>query len=350
VTVLAPTENPEVTAYVAEVAQHLADLPAAERDDLLDDLAQHLAEIAAEPGPPLVERLGSPAEYAAELLASAGVTPRPTRRPPGVRAVAVADAVRSSAAYRAVAAFAPELRPAWWVARGALAAWLLAEALTHEQWHTAPLFLPKPGGSAVLGLVLLVVSVVASVSIGRRALSRWQWAAVMAADVVLLAFGAHIADKAFDRLNDVQTSYVVNNVDMAPNDACLRSHDGRPIQNLYAYDGNGNPIDQVVLYDEKGTPIDNLCVTDVDDNGRPTSTQYATDANGRHVVNVFPRRRYVTVTDPTATGAPPSESTVVEPPPAIVPPKLAAPGAAPTTASSTTAPTTATTVGPPPTP
>ncbi len=61
----------EADRYLKEVAPHLAALPAQERADLLDDLAQHLREIAAEPGPPLTERIGSPEAYAAELLASA---------------------------------------------------------------------------------------------------------------------------------------------------------------------------------------------------------------------------------------------------------------------------------------
>ena len=46
--------------YLKDVAPYLAALPAEERADLLEDLAQHLREIAAEPGPPLNERLGSP--------------------------------------------------------------------------------------------------------------------------------------------------------------------------------------------------------------------------------------------------------------------------------------------------
>ena len=57
--------------YLKEVAPHLAALPPDERADLLEDLALHLQEVAAEPGPPLEERLGPPAAYAAELLATA---------------------------------------------------------------------------------------------------------------------------------------------------------------------------------------------------------------------------------------------------------------------------------------
>lgn len=54
------TATPDAERYLREVASHLAGLPAGDRAELLEDLAQHLEEIAAEPGPPLSERLGSP--------------------------------------------------------------------------------------------------------------------------------------------------------------------------------------------------------------------------------------------------------------------------------------------------
>ncbi len=54
------TATTDADRYLKEVAPHLAALPSEERADLLEDLAQHLREIAAEPGPPLAERLGAP--------------------------------------------------------------------------------------------------------------------------------------------------------------------------------------------------------------------------------------------------------------------------------------------------
>lgn len=61
-------------AYVAAVRSLLGDLPAGEREELLEDLAAHLAELAAEPGLSLQERLGPPSAYAVEFVASAGLT------------------------------------------------------------------------------------------------------------------------------------------------------------------------------------------------------------------------------------------------------------------------------------
>ncbi len=81
-TATSDTATLEADRYLREVAPHLAALPAEERADLLEDLVQHLREIAAEPGPPLAEQLGSPEAYAAELLASAGVIAQPRPRLP----------------------------------------------------------------------------------------------------------------------------------------------------------------------------------------------------------------------------------------------------------------------------
>lgn len=50
----------EAERYLKEVARHLGGLGTEEQADLLEDLNQHLLEIAAEAGPPLRERLGSP--------------------------------------------------------------------------------------------------------------------------------------------------------------------------------------------------------------------------------------------------------------------------------------------------
>ncbi|MDE9364835.1 hypothetical protein PZ938_04395 [Luteipulveratus sp. YIM 133132] len=64
------------TAYRERVGAALADLPAEERDDLLEDVAEHLAELSVELGDPsaavLEQRLGTPEQYAAELRTAAG--------------------------------------------------------------------------------------------------------------------------------------------------------------------------------------------------------------------------------------------------------------------------------------
>ena len=69
-----------VRVYLARVRTALADLPASEIEEILDDVRPHLAEIEAELGEGarvegLIERLGTPESYAAELRASGGYPP-----------------------------------------------------------------------------------------------------------------------------------------------------------------------------------------------------------------------------------------------------------------------------------
>jgi hypothetical protein len=67
------TVDGEVARYAAAVRAAFADLPAPDRETLLEDIEDHLVEVAAESGGPLEERLGPPETYAAELRAWAGL-------------------------------------------------------------------------------------------------------------------------------------------------------------------------------------------------------------------------------------------------------------------------------------
>lgn len=66
-----------VRVYLARVRTALADLPASEIEEILEDVRPHLTELEAELGEgarveALIERLGTPESYAAELRASGG--------------------------------------------------------------------------------------------------------------------------------------------------------------------------------------------------------------------------------------------------------------------------------------
>ncbi|GAA1318025.1 HAAS signaling domain-containing protein [Pseudonocardia xinjiangensis] len=70
--------------YLAGIRSALADLPAPELAEILDDVRAHLADLTAELGADashaaLVARLGSPAVYAGELRAAAGYPPAPVQ-------------------------------------------------------------------------------------------------------------------------------------------------------------------------------------------------------------------------------------------------------------------------------
>jgi uncharacterized membrane protein len=95
------------------VRARLADLPPEEREDLLADTEASLLEAAEEEDAPLALRLGPPERFADELRAAAGL--EPAGRP--VRAGRLRELVAHPAVTRA-RAWARELAPVWWVARG----------------------------------------------------------------------------------------------------------------------------------------------------------------------------------------------------------------------------------------
>lgn len=77
------------TSYAEAVGRCLDDLPSATAAELLEGLGEHLAEVGADDFGSLVELLGPPDSYAAELRASAGlparaVFTRPMPQPPSV--------------------------------------------------------------------------------------------------------------------------------------------------------------------------------------------------------------------------------------------------------------------------
>jgi hypothetical protein len=87
--------------YLAGIRSALADLPASELADILDDVGAHLADLTAELGSEaghaeLVARLGTPSAYAGELRAAAGYPPAPAP-------AAARERSRSAAAWFAVA-------------------------------------------------------------------------------------------------------------------------------------------------------------------------------------------------------------------------------------------------------
>ncbi len=172
------TERDEITAYVEGVRRELAGLSETTRDELLEDLPEHLAEVRAEGSGTLVDRLGTPAAYAAELRASAGVVggfpePPPNRlaglieaRDNAVRALRRADLqVGPVIGYEKASDFLILLRPAWWVLRGYLAAMALAYLIEGNR-NTVGL-LPRLGGNDLVAVFLLGGCVIVSILLGQ---------------------------------------------------------------------------------------------------------------------------------------------------------------------------------------
>jgi hypothetical protein len=157
----------DLEAYVERLGACFADLPAAERTELLDDVAGHLAEVAAEDGRPLADRLGPPEQYAAELRVAAGLPA------PGTAATTAFGRWKRRlggldrrtgpvVGYERTTDFLRQLAPAWWVLRGYAAAAVLLWAVD------GPSLVPTIGGNAWAGGLISVAAVVASVWLGRR--------------------------------------------------------------------------------------------------------------------------------------------------------------------------------------
>lgn len=176
------TAQDEIAGYVAQVREALGGVPDSTREELLDDLPEHLTEVLAEGNGSLVERLGSPSAYAAELLAAAGLGGEPPARRDQVTelrewAVQVRErsAVWLAAAdvrvgpvlgYAKASEFLVLLRPAWWVLRGYLVAMVVAQIL---DTGSEPIgLLPRIGGSELVALMLAAAGIIGSIWLGRR--------------------------------------------------------------------------------------------------------------------------------------------------------------------------------------
>jgi hypothetical protein len=286
----------DVARYATAVRAAFADLPAPERELLLEDLEDHLAEVAAEDDGPLAARLGAPEAYAAELRASAGL-PAPgaaARRPrrSSLRESRVARRLQRSwraavahPAGGAVVGFLPELRPAWWALRGYLAVQAVAvalSALTNDSGLSFPL--PAPFGSELLGLLATAVAVVVSVRWGRRGQGgTGRRALTLAGNAVLALFGVALllqlgADEAAgDHYRPDQV------VSYAGPISGLRS-DGEEISNIFAFDADGKPLRDVYLVDQDGDPV---VVTHYDN--EYLEPRIALDRDGNEVPNRYPQ-------------------------------------------------------------
>jgi hypothetical protein len=305
------TERPVVPVdaqpYLAAVRQLLWSLPADERDELLDDLSAHLAELAAEDGPPLRERLGTPSAYAADFVASAGVEPTTARR----------ITMPSVHLPESVQARWTALRPAWLVLRPFAIVFAGAELLRDG-------FFGDANAAAVVVLGLLAIALV---STSQHLTGTWDRLATVAGAIgVLVVVGAFSHGR--------QITYV-DRAGWEPN-GILQRGDGSTVSNIWAYDTDGNPVD-VFLFDQNGRPLDDIGFDGFDDRtGDQLRSEPRRDANGAPIANLFPREQH-------RSGRYGDE---IDPAPAVSTPRLRS-----STTTSTSVPaTTTSTTGPPSTP
>ncbi|MDG4771940.1 hypothetical protein [Solwaraspora sp. WMMD792] len=243
----------EITHYVEQVRAALADLPGPVRDELLEDLPEHLAEVLAEGDGTLVDRLGDPTEYAAELRTSAALDAPAAAPGIGHRAAVAWRATRDRLGridrrigpvlgYGTASEFLRLLRPGWWVLRGYLAAMLFSYLTSGNP----PGIFPRPGGSVVIGLLALGGFVAGSIWLGRRRprLTSWpRWTLTVTTAIAVL-FGM-VAVVDIDRRSRSSTPGPV----YYQNDPYLQ------VQDVYIYDGQGRLVEGARLFDENGQPI-----------------------------------------------------------------------------------------------
>jgi uncharacterized membrane protein len=307
-----------VRVYLARVRTALADLPASEVEEILEDVRPHLAELEAELGEgarveALIDRIGTPESYAAELRASGGYPPEAESAAPATAArlakpriavwglllsalalgmlafgVAVVGRVDALAGLLLVApVFAVSLVL---MLRGGVGrvlalpevAWLrrvLANGREQDETGKLLRYLAslKPAWWVVCALALVAFTLLLMVR---------QRSAVLLVPFVLLVGAAIVwagprvgRDRRLLWLAVPVSAFVVGSVlggigsvtDLvsrdrtyyAPSYSTAEDHygtdqltyGGRSIENVYAFDGEGKPLAEVYLYDEDGRPI-----------------------------------------------------------------------------------------------
>ncbi|MFF4773876.1 hypothetical protein ACFY05_13550 [Microtetraspora fusca] len=239
--------------YARAVRAELADLPAKDRDELLEDLDDHLAEVAAESDTPLEERLGSPKAYAAELRAAYGGRPARTRRSLTGRAAAVLGAAHGRllrlTPYRQLVTFLPELRPAWWAMRGYALALVVLSAVGSGG--------VVPGDPVAWVFTLLVIW--ASVWLGRRTVagvgSGWRRTPLILANAAA-AWAVLVGVAAADHTGVYETTVRYDAGGPPPVEVRnVATFDGGGIYNILPYAADGTALTDVRLYDQDGRPI-----------------------------------------------------------------------------------------------
>jgi hypothetical protein len=346
-----PIVHPGVTDYVVAVRAQLDDLTDDELDELTGGLEADLDDALGETpvaGRTPREEFGSPAAYAAELRAAAGLSPRADERGRhGAEAVrdrlrAGRDRVREHPQWPVIRDFLLCVRPAWWVLRALLAVYVIRQVLF------------DPATAVVW--VLLGVAIVVSVQLGRCGVAErgaaWRVAIGLgnAVAVLVLLYAGPAA---------VYTRTEVISVSGGQQDGVWV--DGVEVRNIFPYDDQGRPLRGVQLYDQEGHPVA------VGEGARevldgvgyqcPLVSQVpAVDSGSRQRWNVFPlRQRCDTEGLPSAVG--PEEPRPAKLP-AVTPGPLILGGAADATATPTPSPTaplpttapSSTTVLPTPTP
>ncbi len=252
-TTTAPTHEQQAIEFAAAVREHLADLPEAELDELLDGLQADLAERLADD-----DELGDPVRYADELRQAAGLPARDEtaargreKRRATLRERWAAARERSIVFWaatpgrRAARDFMLSLKPVWWVLRGLVLAQVLLALVGQGLGRDLnPLSFP-----------VLLALVVVSVQWGRGewASKRWARATRAVAQAVAVVLVLPVSMLTIDAA--ARPNYVYVDEGMPPYGLF---NSGMPVSNIFAFGCDGQQLDGVQLFDQNGQPITTL--------------------------------------------------------------------------------------------
>lgn len=288
--------------YLRRVRAALADLPAEEVAEVMEDLEPHVAEVFEEAGSAqeVERRLGTPEEYAAELRAAGGYPSAqavPTEKPRAWRAryvLLAAAAVTLGAGASGVAALSwydeDTLVPVFITALAAIPAlWLVfAGIVRRSDVESLPEYRTLRGlGDRLvaglpwterlrgmrgawwlvrLGLLALafvgaaraeggywLIAILATAAVlvwagGRVAADRRLLLVVVPANALAIGLGLALAAQAIDPPASSGGYYPVSSVSGL-------SYDGRELSTVFAVDAEGNHIPEFYLYDRNGNPL-----------------------------------------------------------------------------------------------
>lgn len=309
--------------YLERVRSRLADIPADDLEEVVQDLETHLVELD---DADIEAELGAPDEFARDFRMSAGLEGqyRPGRLK-DLRAAAKRFGGRLENGARRLAELTrwQSIRPFWIWIRGWLFIGAWGELYFEEPFRHFPV--PSIGYSSLTGLVLVAIATGLSIWLDSRSAAGRRRVGTR---IFSVATGMAVMASLLNPLPDPRFNDPVDYVDH------LTTFGGKTVENIYAYDIAGNPID-VLLFDQDGEPLLTMPEWLYDqaefDNGQVFDGQGAVrflqDDFGRIIPNLYPLE--ILRHDPMGTLQP-------VPPPSLGFPKLTEPAPGEKTSPPTT--------------